>query len=155
MSFHKLLSVALIAVILMVPAAEAGGLGKAFARAAMGKVLKRDLMRDAATAARPLAKSRKVFRYTTRKQSVREARHGLAPDRHMTARTVRGRPLSPETAQRRYGLPNKPEVRETWKLRSGTPVRSNKALGGTPGTGELTSPRRLSPKDLEKTVPLH
>ncbi len=154
MAYCKNLGAVLFAAILMSPMAEAGSLGKAFARAAVSKMLRRDVARDAATAAKPLARSRHVWRYTTRKQASREARYGLAPHRHVTAQTIRGRPPSPSTAQHRYGLPKRPQVRETWRLPAGTPVRSNKALGGAAGVGELTSSKRLPAGDLVRTIPL-
>lgn len=154
MSVYKPLGLIILAGILMSPMAEAGSLGKAFARSAMSRVFKRDLLRDTATVARPVVKPRQVWRYTTREQAARDARFGLAPGRHMTAQTTRGRPPSPETAQRRYGLGNQPEVRETWELPAGTPVRSNKAFGGTLGIGEKTSRKRVPPENLVRTIPL-
>lgn len=154
MSFYRSLAVAILVGILAAPAAEARSLGQAFARSAMSKLLKRDLARDAATVAKPLMRPRQVWRYATRKQAARETRNGLAPSTHMTARATRGRPPSPQTAKRWYGLPNKPEIRETWELPAGTPVRSNKALGGGPGVGETTSSKRLPPEALVRTIPL-
>ena len=154
MAFFRKLGAVLLAAILLLPVAEAGSLSKTFARAAVNKILKRDLARDAATAVKPLARSRHVWRYAMRKQAGREARYGIRPGSHMTAQTTRGRPPSPEAAQRRYGLPHKPEVRETWRLPAGTPVRSNKAFGGAPGVGELTSTRHLPPENLVRTTPL-
>jgi len=154
MAFFRRLGAVLLAAILCLPVAEAGSLSKTFARAAMSKILKRDLARDAATAAKPLARSRQVWRYTTRTQAAREARYGLAPRRHMTSQTTRGRPPSASTAQHHYGLPKRPQIRETWRLPAGTPVRSNKVLGGAPGVGELTSSKRLPPENLVRTMPL-
>lgn len=154
MRMYKSLTVAILLVYLTSPAAEAASLGKVFANSAMSKMLKKDLARDAATTAKPLEKSREVWRYTTREQAARESRTGLAPGSHMTAHTTRGRPPSAQTAQARYGLPQKPQVRATWKLAPNTPVRSNKALGGAPGVGEITSGNRVPPKDLVRTTPL-
>lgn len=154
MSFRKRFLAPVLAGMLIFPAAEAGSLGKAFARSAVSKILRVDRVRDAATIAKPLARSRQVWRYTTRQQAARDARYGLSPHRHMTSQTTRGRTPSPSTAQHRYGLPKRPQVRETWRLPAGTPVRSNKALGGAPGVGELTSSKRLPPENLVRTIPL-
>ena len=154
MAFYKSVSIVILAWSIFSPAAEAGGLAKAFARSAMSKVLKQDLARDAVTATKPLVRSRQVWRYTTREQAARETRYGLASGSHMTTRTTRGRAPSAETAQVRYGLPNQPQVRTTWRLPPGTPVRSNKALGGAPGVGEMTSSKRVSHKNLVRTIPL-
>lgn len=117
-------------------------------------VLRRDLLRDRTLPVHRLEKPRTVFRYTTRQQARRELREGLRPRTHMTARGGPGRPPSPEAAQRRYGLPRKPEVRETIRLPEGTPVRSGKALGGRPGYGELTNARPLPPEAIRRVVPL-
>lgn len=155
MRFFKSLAIALLTATLAAPEADAGSLGKAFARSAMRKVLRLDRVRDAVSLAKPLARSRKVWRFSSRDQAAREARYGLAPGRHLTARIARGRPPAPSTAQRRYGLPSTPQVRATWQLPAGTPVRSNKVLGGAPGVGELlTSSKRLPPDYLLRTIPL-
>jgi hypothetical protein len=154
MAFSKALAVALVVAFLAAPEAEAGSLAKVFARSAMSKLLRRDVVRDAGTVAKPLARPRQVWRYTTRQQAAREACHGLAPRSHLTARVTPGRSPSGERAQRRYGLAIKPEVRETWQLQPEMPVRFNKALGGAPGTGEITSTKRLQPEDLIKMTPL-
>jgi hypothetical protein len=83
-----------------------------------------------------------------------ELRRGLQPNTHMTAQGGPGRPLSPNTAKRRYGLRQRPQVRETLRLPKGYPVRSAKAFGGQPGVGELTSPKSLPPTAIQKVVPL-
>jgi hypothetical protein len=135
------------------PALEAGSLGKVIARSAIKKILRRDLARDAATVAKPLAKPRTVYRYTSGTRAAREAQQGLAPDSHMTSVARPGRPLSAEAAQRRYGLPSKPEVRETLRL-EGQPVRHNKVLGGERGYGEITSPEKIPSESIRRIVPL-
>lgn len=121
---------------------------------AAGKVLRRDVIRDQRTKARALTRDRTVFRYTSKKEAQKEMRRGIAPGRHMTAKGGRGRPLSAPHAKRRYGLPKKPEVRETIHLWKGHPLRHNRALGGEPGVGELTSPKRVPPSAIEKLVPV-
>ncbi len=148
------LLIASLAIVSATSPAQARGPAKTFARSAMNKLFKREAARDATTAAKPLTESRTVWRYTTRKKAAQESRHGLAPGRHTTARVTPGRPPSPETAQRVYGLPRKPNVRETWRLPSGTSVKSNKVIGGAPGKGELTPTKRLPPENLMKTTPL-
>ncbi|MDI6755835.1 MAG: hypothetical protein QME78_15745 [Thermodesulfobacteriota bacterium] len=145
--------------------AEGGAAGKAAARAMKShslkaghkvnpEILRRDLMRDKATKVRALAAERRVFRYTTKDRARQELRKGIAPQSHMTSRAVRGRPLSPEMAQKKYGLPQHPQVRETIRLPKGQPVRTNKSLGGAPGVGEITSPKQIPPKAIEKVIPL-
>jgi hypothetical protein len=117
-------------------------------------VLRRDLLRDHATASRVLAKERTAFRYTTKLQSERELRGGIRPGSHLTSRAYPGRPLKAESAQARYGLPRRPQVRMTIDLPKGTEVRTNRALGGAPGVGEVTIVRRTNPSAIRKVVPL-
>lgn len=160
-----LLAGLLMMVMALPPAAEAGGLAKAAFRGATrsstrafrrtaARTLRRDLLRDRATRVRLLSKDRAVFRYTTKAQARQELWIGIRPGRHMTARATTGRPLSPVRAQRRYGLPQQPEVRETIRLPKGQPVRPNRAVGGAAGVGELVSSRRVPPEAIEKVVPL-
>lgn len=143
---------------------EAGGLGRAAARGAWrsstrkvwgrsaAQAMRRDLVRDSAIKARPLARQRTVFRYTSKARARTELRRGIAPGRHMSSNGGPGRPLSRVAAQKRYGLPRRPQVRETIRLPKGQPVRAAKALGGRPGVGELTSPKRLWPRAITNVV---
>jgi hypothetical protein len=136
------------------PTVEAGGLGKAITTAAVKKAFRRDLARDMATAAKPLPKDRMVWRYTTRNQAKLETKRGLAAHTHMTSRVHPGRPLSAQGAQRKFGLPAMPQVRETIRLPKGHPARFNKALRGTPGVGEVTSPTRISRDAIVRVDPI-
>ena len=144
---------------------EASAVGKAAARGAAKSVskavnkglaqkLRRDLVRDRKTPARLLQRDRQVFRYTTKAQARREIRSGLRPGTHMTSRATAGRPLSSSSAQRRYGVPKRPQVRETIHLQKGVPVRSNRVVAGKPGIGETTSPKRIPAKSIQKIVSL-
>lgn len=147
----------LLLTIALPPAVEASPLGKAVARGAatrLAKVLRGDWLRDRVTRVRPLPKGRTVFRYTTRGQARQELRQGILPGRHLTARGTPGRPLSGARAQHRYGLSQPPAVRETLRLPKGQLVRPNKVLGGAPGVGELTSPRRIPPQAITRVVPI-
>jgi hypothetical protein len=54
----------------------------------------------------------------------------------------------------RYGLPAKPQIRETIRIPKGTPLRFNRVIAGGRGVGELTSPKRMASKAIVKTVPL-
>lgn len=155
----------LLGALLFTGAAEGGGLGKAVARGAArsaaralrgspARTLRRDLLRDRATRVRPLPKDRTVYRYTSRDRVREELRRGIPPGSHMTSRGGAGRPLTPEQAQRRYGLPQKPEVRETVRLPKGQPTRTNRAIGGAPGVGETTSSKRVPPEAIKKVTPL-
>lgn len=161
----NLLAGLLVMAIALPSAAEAGGLAKAVFRGATksasktlrgstARTLRKDFLRDRATRVRPLFQNRRVFRYTTKAQARQELRNGIRPRSHMTARTTAGRPLSPVQAQRRYGLPRRPEVRETIRLPKGQPIRPNKVVGGAVGVGELTSSKRVSPGTIEKVMPL-
>ena len=144
---------------------EASAVGKAAARGAAKSVLKtankglaqklrRDLLRDRKTPVRVLRHDRHVFRYATKAQARREIRSGLWPGTHMTSRATAGRPLSSSTAQRRFGIPKRPQVRETIHLQKGVPVRSNRVVAGKPGIGETTSPKRIPGQSIEKVVSL-
>jgi len=104
----------------------------------MTSILRRDLSRDRATAPRILSRDRIVNRFTTLPTAKVEARRGLTSGTHLTSRVGPGRPLSALSAQKRLGLPVRPEVRERILLKRGTSVRLNKALGGQPGVGEIT-----------------
>jgi hypothetical protein len=162
----RLLGVAVLAGTVLLPwPGSAGGLPRVAARGAAkglsagtrgrtAQVLRRDLVRDRATVARPLPTGRTVFRYTTPARARAERRTGLRPGTHMTAHAQQGHPLSPGRAQQRYGLPTRPEVRETIRLPQGHPVRPNRAMGGAPGVGELTSPKRVPGRTIAKVVPL-
>lgn len=166
MKLGKSLLMWLLAMVLVMPsAAEAGSVAKAAARGATqsvakawrgaaAKTLRRDLLRDRATHVRLLSKDRAVFRYTTKARARRELQRGIRPGSHMTARATAGRPLSLTQAQRRYGLPQKPEVRETIRLSQGQPIRSNRAIGGKAGVGEVTSTIRVPSTAVAKVVPL-
>lgn len=148
----------------LLPLTAEAGLGKAAMRGAWRsstrklwgrsatQVMRRDLARDSAIKARPLARSRTVFRYTSKAQARSELRRGIGPGRHMTSHGGPGHPLSSATAQKRYGLLGRPQVRETIRLPKGQPVRTAKALGGRPGVGELTSTKRLSPLAISNVV---
>jgi hypothetical protein len=116
-------------------------------------LLRRDRLRDGATPARPLPQDRTVHRYTTRQRAREELRRGIPPGRHMTPAHP-GRPPSAEQARKQFGLPRRPELRETIDLPKGHPIRRNKVLGGRPGTPEWTSPRRVPPEAIKKVVPL-
>lgn len=164
--FHVLAAVVLAATISVPPTAHAGLLERALARGAarsVGKSLRTaptrtlrqiDLWRHGRTPVHRLTKPRTVFRYTTRPRARTEISKGIPPGRHMTSHAGPGRPLRAERAKQRFGLPQRPDARETVRLPKGQPVQFNRALGGKPGTGELVSPKRVPPKAIEKVVPL-
>jgi hypothetical protein len=117
-------------------------------------VLRVDRARDAATPAAALGRERVVQRYTSAAQAEKEAASGIAPGSHMTSRSARGRPLSAEGAQGKYGLMEPPEKVLTVRVPGNQPVRLNKALGGRPGVGELTSPEALPPSAVVAVKPV-
>lgn len=171
----------LVLLCVVITGAEAAGVGRAVARgAARGlakstgraatrsvvrstekqavkravQIQRKDLLNHRHTPVRPLGAPRTVFRYTTPNRAGAEIRAGIAPGRHMTATAPSGRPLSPLSAQRRFGLQKAPTVRETIVLPKGFPVRHNKVPGGTPGIGEVTSSRSVPRSAIQKVVPL-
>lgn len=129
--------------------AEAGKASKSAAKRAWRRLFAREAARDAATPAKPLPKSTSVWRYTSKEEAEAAARQGLAPNKHLTAKTTPGRPPRAKTAQERYGLAREPEVRMKIELPEGQPVRRNKAVGGAPGVGEITSPKKLPPEAVK------
>jgi len=154
--------VVLAGVLLPPPAVEAQaargaarGVARGTARSVgktLSSVFRREAARDAATASRALARKRTVFRYTTSAQARQELARGLAPGTHITARAGAGRPLSADAAMRRFGLPTRPQVRETISVPKGTLVRANKVWQGRPGVWELTSPNRLPPSVIRRVI---
>jgi len=146
------------------PGSAQGQLGKALARGAERNLAKsagrswfsifrRDLVRDRATRVEKLATNRSVFRYTTRAQARVESRAGIGAGSHLTSHSGPGRP-SASLAQRRFGLPVRPTVREKVLLPKRTPVQMNKALGGKPGYGEIRLARRIKPENVRKVITL-
>jgi hypothetical protein len=111
---------------------------------AMENILRRDLSRDRLTAPRVLTRDRLVNRYTAVLRARTEVRSGLRAGTHLTSRISPGHPLASKTAQKWFGLPGRPDVREKVLLKRGTSVRFNKALGGKPGVGEITIVRPAS-----------
>jgi hypothetical protein len=142
-----ILTLALLTAALPAGAAPAG-------KGLLRDLLRRDLLRDRTLPVRRLKAPRTVHRYTTWERALRELQKGLPAGTHTTARARPGRPPSPETAQRRYGLPAKPEVRETIRLPEGALIRQGKALGGRPGVGEVLTARRVPPEAIRKITPL-
>jgi hypothetical protein len=143
-----LLTLALLTAALPAGAAPAG-------KGLLRDLLRRDLLRDRTLPVRRLKAPRTVHRYTTWERALRELQKGLPAGTHTTARARTGRPPSPETAQRRYGLPAKPEVRETIRLPEGALIRQGKALGGRqPGVGEIVTARPVPPEAIRKITSL-
>lgn len=117
-------------------------------------LMTRDLVRDRATQVSILRSPRTVFRYTNRFGAATARRNGVPANRHFTSRATPGRPLSPASAARRYGLPRQVTHRLTVRLPKGTPVKFNKALGGRPGVGEVVSVRTLPSNAVRTILPL-
>jgi hypothetical protein len=168
MMVNRVLALLMLVIVSAVPLqAEAGGKGKIIAQAVQKKLSlgnwggrveqarARDLVRDRAATARPLAKDRVVSRFTSKNQAVYERQHGLDAGMHMTSREMRpGRVPSSGTAMKTYGLKSSPEVREQVRIPKGALVKVNKAYGGKPGIGEITLAERLPPKSVERVIPL-
>ena len=149
---------------------EARGIGSAIAKSATKRAAAREAVaveskkdweriyaRDVAKHAKPaqrLRQDRLVDRYTSREKAEMESREGLAPGTHMSAKAKSGRPYTADRAQRRYGIQDQVEVRETILLPKGFPVRANKVEGGEPGVGELTSPARIPPNAIRRVTPV-
>lgn len=164
---HRLiLSTFAFGIMLPCTPADAGGLARAALRtmthgdasatraAKINQAYSRDLTRDAATPAKPISSPRRVQRYVSEQQAKVEREHGVPAGSHMTSNVPRGRGLSAESARARYGLREPPQRVLTIELPAGTPVRSNRVLGGTPGYGEITatSPVPASAVVRERTV---
>jgi len=124
-------------------------------RSHIQNLTRRDLLNHERAHVKPVTNPREAFRFTTREKSLSDLRNGIAPEHHMTATAGRGRPLSAESAMRRFGLLRKPEARETIVIPRGQPIRVNKAVGGAAGVGEITSTQRLSPDAIKKVIPIH
>lgn len=168
MMINRVLALLMLVIVSAVPfQAEAGGKGKIIAQALEKKLALgnwsgrveqarvRDLARDRAVTARPLAKDRVVSRFTSKSQAEYERKHGLDAGIHMTSREIHpGRAPSGKTAMETYGLERHPEMREQVRIPRGTLVKINKAYGGKPGTGEITLAERLPPRAVGKVIPL-
>jgi len=147
------------------PRCAYGQIGKALARGAERNIaksaerswfsiLRRDSLRDRTVRPGRLLSNRPVFHYTSKAQARLESHTGIAKGSHLTSRSDAGRPLSGVLAQRRFGLPAVPSVRERVVLKKGTAVRLNKALGGKPGYGEIRLAQRVRPENIRNVVPL-
>ena len=150
---------------------EARGIASAIARSAAKRATAQEAMvlrskqdweriyaRDLAKHDKPaqaLRQDRLVVRYTSREKVEMESREGLAPGTHMSAKAKSGRLYSANRAQRRYGIQDPVDVRETILLPKGLPVRINKVEGGEPGVGELISSDRIPPRAIQRVVPVH
>jgi hypothetical protein len=149
----RIIAVAVLGVLVSAEA-DAGGTAKRLAERTWSRIFARDAARDAALPVRPLREPRRVWRYSDRAGAARATSGGLPPGSHMTTGTTPGRLPSPARAQERYGLARPPEVRMTIDLPRGHPVRQGKAIGGSPGVGEITSPARIPPGSIVKVDPL-
>jgi hypothetical protein len=103
---------------------------------------------------KPLARRQTVYRYTTKQQAQIDLRKGVSPGKHMTANAPAGRPPSPATAKKSFGLNRQPTGRETVVWPKGQPVRKNRVLGGTPVNGETTSTQRVQAGAMKKWTPI-
>lgn len=111
------------------------------------------LARDRRARLVTLTSRRTVYRYVSGPRAGLELRRGLRSGAHLTARG--GRLPHPDVARRTFGLPNRPAIRETIRLPKGTSVRYNRATGGHPGIGEITSPNRIPATDIVRLRKLH
>ena len=109
-----------------------------------------DRHRDNNTTAKPLEKPRTVRRYTSSADAKYIKAKGVPANTHMTARIPKGRAISAGKAKNRYGLKDKPDTRLTIQIPKGHPTKKNKVIGGEPGWGEITSPKRIPPKNVVK-----
>jgi len=100
-------------------------------------------------------KDRTVFRFTTKEQARAAQKRGLPLETHMTARGGAGRPLRPDTARSRYGIPETPDARLTVHLKKGQPVRSSRIAGAKDQRfKEITSPERVPRSSIVDVTPL-
>ena len=120
----------------------------------LAALLRRDAARESRAAVRALPKKLTTHRYVGSADQLAEMRSGLRAGSHTTSRAAAGRPPGPLTAQRNLGLPRAPEWRLKIEWPKGWPVRKAKALGGTPGRGEITSPLALPPSAVKGAIRL-
>lgn len=145
----------LLACLVSVPlSVEAKGLGGVVGKAAIGRLLTREAARDAATPAVAAAHGHQLMRYTTRVQARADAKAGLESGRHLTGATEGKVPLSAQAAQKHYGIPVAPQVREVWSVPKGWPERLNKVWRGDRDAMEITSPKPLPPSRLVRVEKL-
>jgi hypothetical protein len=118
------------------------------------KIYARDLKRVRNSAPKPLQKDRTVRRYTSMKDAKAARKNGISTGTHMTAKVPKGRPVSANTAQQRYGLRKKPTARMTIQIPRGHAVKKNKVIGGKAGYGEITA-ARLPGKSIKRIERIH
>ncbi|MBM3269815.1 MAG: hypothetical protein FJZ01_19460 [Candidatus Sericytochromatia bacterium] len=106
-----------------------------------------DRKRDAALAARPLAKSRLTRRYTSVTEARWLQRHGVPAGKHLTA-NARGRTMGAARAQRELGLRRRPTAVVNVRVPGGTNAKTARVVGGG-RHGELKPIRRLPPGSVE------
>lgn len=119
------------------------------------KIEARDIARDNKTQAKPLEQNRTVYRYTSKENAKAAQKKGLHANSHMTSGVSKGRPLTSEKAQKRFGLENPPDTRLTIKIPKGHPVKKNKVIGGEAGWGEITSPKKIPAKQVIEVKPVN
>lgn len=155
-SRSKVLALVFAGLLAASPAFPAGP-PKAVARAAakrlsIEKIVKTDSQRHLKAQVKLLERPRTVHRYTSKSRALWEQRHGVPAGSHMTASAAPGRPLSPEAAQKRFGLLRKPGARLTIQLPKDFPVRINPATNASRGIHEITSPKAVRPENIKKVV---
>lgn len=175
------LSRSVVGVLLLVgvPTVSAAGLGKAFFRGTARSIMSRSsktaaasfvgsarksaaiktarseiFARDIHGPVTKLSADRTVFRYTTRAKARSEITRGIPQRRHFTSAATAGRPLSPINAQKQYGLPQRPAVRETIRVPQGTAVQFGRVKNGKPGLGEIFTRDRVSKSHIVGRVRL-
>ena len=142
---------AMLCVLLVTLSAGCGRVSERVGRSAAKRaasVLGRDLARDTASRTVRLGREIRVFKYMTEGDKAVAQRFGFQPRTHFTPSAKPGRPLSGVAAQKRYGLPSRPDERLTVAIPKGTPVKPNKVIGGAPGYGELRIERPLPPESI-------
>lgn len=148
-----------------VPALRAAGPGQSLLKGAARSVARRaaarleaawarDLAKDAARRAVPLARPRTVFRYATGGEARRLQRAGLAAGTHMTSKGGPGRPMNAPTANAALGLKRTPSTRVTLRLPKGHPVKVGKVQGGAPGRGEILPAKPVPSSAVRRVLPL-
>lgn len=105
-------------------------------------------LRDLHIRPKAMPQARTVRRAVTAKQLRVEQRHGISMNRHLTSRPARGRIPTAGHFQKTYGIRHKVGYVETVRIPKGHPVRFAKVWGGGRGRGEMTSPKRLPPRQI-------
>lgn len=128
--------------------AEGRTMARSVRKAIPNRSARAERLRDLKITPRPLRQARTVRRAVTGKQMRIEKRNGIAPNRHLASRPARGRIPTAEQYRKAYGIRHPVGYVETVRIPKRQPARLAKAWNGAPGRGELTSSKRIPPRQI-------